>query len=135
MTYHRQIRVEFNHCDPAKIVFFPRYYEMANSVIENFFREEVNYSYRRMMDEGFGAPTVKIDTEFRHPSMLGDLLDWTLRVTKVGTSSATFELAAVGDGTLRLTTTHVLVWLDPQGRATPWPDAIRERLTAFLETT
>ena len=135
MEYHRQIRVEFNHCDPAGIVFFPRYYEMANSVVENFFREEVDYPYHRMMDEDFGAPTVKIDTEFSAPSRLGDLLDWSLVVTKVGNSSATFRLTATGDDQLRLTTTHTLVWIDPQGKATRWPDTIRQKLIVFQETT
>ena len=36
MTYHRPIQIEFNHCDPAGIVFFPRYYQMVSSVCENF---------------------------------------------------------------------------------------------------
>ncbi|MFD1807906.1 hypothetical protein ACFSHQ_06310 [Gemmobacter lanyuensis] len=36
MIYRRPIQIEFNHCDPAGIVFYPRYFEMTNSVIENF---------------------------------------------------------------------------------------------------
>ncbi len=47
MSDCRQIRVEFNHCDPAGIVFYPRYFEMANSVVENFFRDEVDYPFAR----------------------------------------------------------------------------------------
>ena len=41
MTYTRHIRIEFNHCDPAGIVFYPRYFEMTNSVVENFFADVV----------------------------------------------------------------------------------------------
>lgn len=37
--YERLIQIEFNHCDPAGIVFYPRYFEMVNSVIENFFAD------------------------------------------------------------------------------------------------
>jgi 4-hydroxybenzoyl-CoA thioesterase len=84
MSYRRQIRVEFNHCDPAGIVFYPRYFEMTNSVLENFFREEVGYSYHAMMADGIGVPTARIETDFRAPSRLGDVLDWTLVVETAG---------------------------------------------------
>ncbi|MBU9698933.1 hypothetical protein GU927_013865 [Rhodobacteraceae bacterium HSP-20] len=40
--------MEFNRCDPAGIVFYPRYFEMMNSVIENFFREALDYSFVRL---------------------------------------------------------------------------------------
>ncbi len=39
MMYHRPVQIEFNHCDPAGIVFFPRYYEMVSSVCENFYKD------------------------------------------------------------------------------------------------
>ena len=45
MSYRRTIPVEFNHCDPAGIVFYARYFEMTNSVCENFFAEVVRRSY------------------------------------------------------------------------------------------
>ncbi|MCO5127369.1 MAG: hypothetical protein M9957_08845 [Rhodobacteraceae bacterium] len=37
MIFRQDIRVGFNHCDPAGIVFYPRYFEMANTVCESFF--------------------------------------------------------------------------------------------------
>ncbi len=135
MIYRRQIRVEFNHCDPAGIVFFPRYYEMANSVLENFFREAVEYPYHRMMDEGLGAPTVRIETDFTAPSRLGDLLDWSLRVTRLGRSSVSFALLAEGAGQKRIATSHTLVWLGADKRAQAWPQDIRTKLAAFQEGT
>ena len=94
MSYARTIRVEFNHCDPAGIVFYPRYFEMTNSVMENFFREVVGYSYHAMMADGIGVPTARVETDFRAPSRLGDVLDWGMVVEKVGGSSATFRLAS-----------------------------------------
>ena len=44
MLYRRLYPIEFNHCDPAGIVFYPRYFEMTNHVCENFFREAVGVS-------------------------------------------------------------------------------------------
>ena len=133
MSYARQIRVEFNHCDPAGIVFYPRYFEMTNSVCENFFREEVGCSYAAMMADGIGVPTVRLETEFRAPSRLGDLIDWLLVVEKVGNTSVTFRLEARGDAVHRLTVRLTLVLLGPDFRPSRWPDPVRATLTAHLE--
>ena len=133
MTYARQIRVEFNHCDPAGIVFYPRYFEMTNSVCENFFRDAVGWSYDAMMADRTGVPTVRLETDFRAPSRLGDLLDWLLVVERVGSSSTTLRLEARSGGVLRLTVRKTIVWMTADMRAGRWPDAIRSALTAHQE--
>jgi len=133
MSYSRQIRVEFNHCDPAGIVFYPRYFEMTNSVCENFFRDVVGYSFGAMMADGIGVPTARVETDFRLPSRLGDLLDWSLVVEALGGSSATFRLEALSDGQLRLTARLTLVWLSADKRPTRWPNPIRAALAKYLE--
>lgn len=133
MSYHRPIRIEFNHCDPAGIVFYPRYFEMTNSVCENFFREVVGYSYRAMMDDGIGVPTARVETDFKAPSRLGDLLDWVLVVEALGGSSVTVRLEAHCQGAHRLTARLTLVWLGPDHRPARWPDRIRAILAAHQE--
>ena len=140
MTYRRSIAVEFNHCDPAGIVFYPRYFEMINSVVENFFREALHSSFARMMAEGTGVPAVRIAAEFRAPSRLGEVLDWTLEVARVGGSSAELLIDAHGPGEggegggpeLRLSAGMTLVLASLGGGARPWPDATRSRLAAAL---
>ena len=64
MTYHRPIQIEFNPCDPAGIVFFPRYYEMVSSVFENFHKAIAGRSYARMMAARQGVPTVRMTQAF-----------------------------------------------------------------------
>ena len=132
MTYSRVIPVEFNHCDPAGIVFYPRYFEMINSVVENFFLEAVGHSFARMMAAGAGVPTVRIGVEFRAPSRLEDRLAFALRVVRVGARSATFALTARGGAEVRLEAEVVLVWV-AGGRACVWPDDIRARLGTMSE--
>ena len=134
MTYRRDTRVEFNHCDPAGIVFYPRYFEMTNSVIENFFRDVASHPFEDMMACGTGVPTARLETDFRAPSRLGDLITWRLSVRKLGTASATFQLAAHCGDELRLTALLTLVWLGPGRRPAPWPDHIRAALAAHQET-
>ncbi len=117
MIYRRIIPIEFNHCDPAGIVFYPRYFEMTNSVVENFFDEVLDYSFARMTRERCGVPTVRIEVNFRVPSRLGDKPEFRLEIAGVGRSSA-----------------HVtLVYVNEHGTSDAWPDAVRRRMIAFQQ--
>ena len=98
MIYRRRIPIEFNHCDPAGIVFYPRYFEMTNSVVENFFREAMDYPFARMMAEGVGTPTVKLEMDFKSPSRLGEVLDWALEVRRLGARAKGQDPAAAQPG-------------------------------------
>ena len=132
MIYHRAIRIEFNHCDPAGIVFYPRYYEMINAVCENFFREVVGRSFAEMVGQVQGVPTVRIETDFQAPSRLGDLLDFQLTIRRLGETSATFRVTAFGAGQLRLAALLTLVWVSGSMKAAPWPEAMKARMLAFV---
>lgn len=131
MAYSRDIRIEFNHCDPAGIVFYPRYFEMTNSVVENFFRDVLDYPFERIsMAEGCGVPTVHIECDFRAPSELGEVVTFTLEVAKLGRASVQFRVTAHRGGEMRLTVALTLVWVNAEGRAESWPPAIRAGLEA-----
>lgn len=126
MSYSRIIPIEFCHCDPAGIVFYPRYAEMVNHMVENFFHDEVGYPFARIMDEGRGIPTVRLEVDFRQPSRLGDRLEWALSVEHIGRSSARF-LASVAH---RIEARSTVVWMDQAFTPAPWPTAIRQVLEA-----
>jgi len=139
MPYSRQLRVEFNHCDPAGIVFFARYYEMFSSVFEGFFRDVVGYPFEEMiLKNRHGVPTVRVETSFKAPSRLGDVLDVTLSVVKVGRSSLDFELRLSCRGEERLTSAQRIVYVtraEGKDRALPWPDRVRAVLEAAAAQT
>lgn len=134
MSYTRIIQIEFNHCDPAGIVFYPRYFEMTNSVVENFFADEVGKSFAQMHREGMhnGVPTVHIEADFMAPSRLGDKVEFTLRLVKLGGSSATVEITGRLGEEARLRALLTLVWIDNM-KAARWPEPMRARLAAHLE--
>ena len=135
MIWHRPVRIEFNHCDPAGIVFYPRYFEMTNSVIENFFREVADLPYEVMMASGEGVPTAQIQTRFHAPSRLGEIMDWRLRVDKLGRTSVGFHLEAWCGDSHRVSADLVLVYIDSHGRPQPWPPEVRGRIAEFQEKT
>ena len=129
MPYARRIPVEFNHCDPAGIVFYPRYFEMVNSVVENFFADVAERSFAVMMAAREGVPVARIETAFHAPSRLGEVLDFALAVTRVGAKSLSLRVTAAR-GEARITCDLTVVRV-VDGRSTPWDDAVRARLKAF----
>lgn len=137
MIYAREIRIEFNHCDPAGIVFFPRFFEMINSQVENFFREVLERPFEQViMVERHGVPTARLEIDFRAPARLGEVLRFELTLERVGGSSLDLRHRALGtQGDLRLEATQRLVWVGPDGRPRPWPDDLRARLSAYMEDT
>lgn len=128
MSYRREIAIEFNHCDPAGIVFYPRYFEMVNSVVENFFGTVMGYSFARMTAERVSVPTVHLACDFHAPSRLGENIVFTLAVERIGSRSVTFAITAARGDERRLSARAVLVWVGPDRRAAAWPAAIRAAL-------
>ena len=134
MTYERIIQIEFNHCDPAGIVFYPRYFEMVNSVIENFFADVVGRSFAQMHNGASnGVPTVAMEAVFQKPSRLGDKVRFTLTVEKVGGSSVKMWIDGHGPDGLRLRVGMTLAWIDGM-KAAPWPKEMRAALEGYRET-
>ncbi len=134
MTYERLIQIEFNHCDPAGIVFYPRYFEMVNSVIENFFADVVGRSFASMHNGASnGVPTVAMEAVFHKPSRLGDKVRFSLRVEKVGGSSVRLVVQGSGPDGPRMQATMTLAWIDGM-KAAPWPAEMRAALEAYRET-
>lgn len=132
--YERLIQIEFNHCDPAGIVFYPRYFEMVNSVIENFFADVIGRSFASMHNGASnGVPTVAMEAVFQKPSRLGDKVRFTLRVEKVGGSSVKMWIEGHGADGLRLRVGMTLAWIDGM-KAAPWPSKMRAALDAYRET-
>lgn len=129
MTFTFAQKVLFKHCDPAGIVFFPRYFEMMNDCVEAFF-DRIGMPFEQMHQWG-GVPTGKIETRFHAPSRHGDHLMLTLAGKRVGRSSFDFEIETTGDGQARMSYAATLVFIDGQGKATPWPEELRAALTTY----
>ena len=129
------IPVRFGDCDPAGIVFYPRYFEMFNAVVEDWCAQGLGSSFREMhLQQRLGLPTVHLETDFIAPSELGDLLRAELSVQKIGGASLEVAIRLLGaDGGERVKARIVLVAMHlDRRRAVPLPDALRERAAAFL---
>lgn len=126
MSFTTEAIVRFAHVDAAGIVFYPRYFELLNGAVEDYFADR-GVDFRTMhVDRRIGVPTVRLEADFIRPSRLGDRLAFTLVPVRVGRSSAEFEVGVGCSGDTRFTARIVLVCTDlVTGRSTPWPDDMR----------
>lgn len=122
----------FKHCDPAGIVFYPRYFEMINDCVETFFDRVLAMPFD-MVHADAAVPTVQISTHFTAPSRLGDVIDIALMVTKIGTTSMDLNIRADCCDQPRFTTVSTLVYVDGAGRSQPWPDRVKHMILTSLE--
>ncbi len=127
-------KILFQHCDPAGIVFYARYFELTNSVVEEWFDTEIGVSFADMhLRRGDGVPAVKIEAEFPNASRLGDDLTVHLWVTRIGNASMDLALLAECAAEVRFIVTFTVVHADTHnGRSLPWPDTMRAELSRFL---
>jgi 4-hydroxybenzoyl-CoA thioesterase len=133
-SFRKQVLVRFGDCDAAGIVFYPRYMEMFNSLVEDWYREELRFSFTEIVtNRGWGLPTVRLEVDFMAPSRFGELLSATLLVLNLGRTSVSVEILLQGaDGIDRVRGKVVLVLIDRQvRRPIPIPDEIRARISAF----
>lgn len=124
-------QVMFHHCDPAGIVFYPRYFEMINAAVEMWFEQRLGVSFAALHGERNGAvPTVSLQADFQNASRHGDLLDMAIIPTKLGRSSLVISIGVMCGEEHRLTMEAKLVYMNQEtGRAEPWPDDLRQQLS------
>jgi 4-hydroxybenzoyl-CoA thioesterase len=133
-AFRTSVMVRFGDCDPAGIVFYPRYFEMFNNLVEDWCANGLGVSLRELIGEReLGLPTVSIRTDFVATSTLGDILTAELSVLKLGNSSITTSIRLIGaGGGDRVRTRLVLVLTDMKtGSATRIPEPMRVRIAEF----
>ncbi len=126
--------VRFADVDPAGIVFYPRYFEMLNGAVEDWFAKDLGLDFATMhLKNRIGVPTVKLETEFLTPSELGDTLEIQIQPRTIGRTSCGFDALFTGAGRDRLRASVVLVCMDlDQQRPVEWPAKVREAIAASL---
>ncbi|WP_444764534.1 acyl-CoA thioesterase [Roseateles sp.] len=89
--------MRFGHCDPAGIVFYPRYFEMLNELVEDWFGNGLGLPFEQLIGQRrVGMPTAQLETRFVRVSRHGDSLVQRIHIERLGRSSVT--LRVVFDG-------------------------------------
>ena len=127
-------RVRFADCDAAGIVFYPRYFEMLNGVVEDWFAGPLEASFRQLhVNREVSVPTAAVEARFIAPSRLEDDLTFALTVTKLGGASCGLRHVIACAGQRRFEASQTIVFVGRSLKPEPWPDALRARIAPFLE--
>ncbi len=130
-----QVEVRFRHCDPAGIVFYPRYFEMINDFVEEWFDKGMGLPFHALhVDRHIGTPMASVTCDFSAPSRWHERLRQTLEVQRIGGASFKALVRFEGaDGQLRLSATLTIVTVDLRTmKSMPLPADLRERMQDYL---
>ncbi|NML07080.1 thioesterase family protein [Sphingomonas sp. G-3-2-10] len=129
-AFSTQFRVRYAEIDGQKIVFNSRYLEYADVVLSEFWRwADLSEIGPDWLDAEFNIVRATID--YKKPFRLGDTVDGTAWVERVGNSSLTHlvELRSAKTGELHTSIEIISVHVDLEARkSAPIPQSVRERL-------
>ncbi len=84
----KQEKIRFKHVDYAGIVFYPRFLEMLNDLVEDWFEEALDRPFSKIHETN-GIPTVDLKVQFKKAARIGEVLSKNLWVIKLGGASMT----------------------------------------------
>lgn len=134
MHYSFPQKVLFKHCDPAGIVFYPRFFEMINDAVEAMFSEVLDWPFETMHPEN-GVPTAEFNVRFKAPCRHGDQLVLDVNLEQLGRSSLSLNTTARRDEQICFEAEQILVCVGRDGRPVVWPDDVRTKINSLMETT
>ncbi|MBM3528010.1 MAG: acyl-CoA thioesterase [Alphaproteobacteria bacterium] len=138
MVYTRNARIEWGDCDPAGIVFFPRYFAMFDSCTTALFSQALGMSkYQFLRHHAFnGYPLVDTRARFLKPCKYGDDVAIHTQVTAFRRSSFDVQHRLMLGGELCVECNDTRVWVkqmsaDPQDiKSAPIPQEVIAKLSA-----
>ena len=128
--YASLTRVGFSDTDAQGIVYYGRYLPYFDSARVEYHRHlELLETEARDYEFVMRANTI----EYHAPARFDDLIEVFIRVSRIGRTSVTYELAAYReDDVLMVTATQTLVLVDlDERRACAVPESYREQIVAF----
>jgi YbgC/YbaW family acyl-CoA thioester hydrolase len=130
--YEARFPVRFGLCDPAKIIYFPNYFDMFHGAMEDFFRDRLGSLYHVLLaKDHLSFPTVHLEVDFAAPVSYGDEVRIQVEVARLGRSSLAFRYTGSrsSDGKRVVQATATTVCTDLEAwKSVPLPDSLRAPL-------
>ena len=137
MKFTKTEKIRFKHVDFAGIVFYPRFLEMLNDLVEDWFEEALDRPFSKMHHTN-GIPTVDLKIQFKKAARIGETLTKQLWVKNLGGASVTCAFQfddAHGKTCLEGEVTLVNVALNKDSsdiKAEPFSENTRQKISQFL---
>lgn len=96
-TIRRVIR--FSDCDPAGIVFYAAFFRMFNDVFEDWMVRGLGVNFAdQFLEKQRMFPLMRVEADFRAARRMGQSIDLSLILTKLGRSSIHYDIVGRDDG-------------------------------------
>jgi acyl-CoA thioesterase FadM len=136
-AWRTEVFIRFSHCDPAGIVYFARYFDIANGVIEDWFSQSLGLAYadfllRRRIGLGYASCHV----DFAAPGFMGDRMTFAVLIEQIGRSSLALRVEAYrGEQPILSARLTIVATSLAEHRAIPLPDDLRAALEQYQRET
>ncbi len=136
LTNRHQVTVEWGHCDPAGIVYFPNYFSYFDAAANALFLRALGLNKYQMLQKYdlVGIPAVAVGARFMVPSVFGDVVTIESAVAEIGRSSFRMQHRLLRGETLAVEGHETRVWAgrDPTDSAKLKGKPIPEEMIARL---
>ena len=126
LTNRRDVRIVWGDCDPAGIVFYPRYFEMFDTSTTALFERALGMTKHQFVKayDSVGYPMVDTRARFLLPTRYGDDVVIETTVTEIRRSSFDIRHRLMKDGELAVEGFETRVWVE---RDPADPDKIKAK--------
>ena len=132
----RRVRIEWGDCDPAGIIFYPRYFEFFDASTSALIERALamtKHEYLKAYDFA-GHPLVNVHCRFLLPTRFGDDVMIESMVTEFHRSSFDVRHRLTKNATLAVEGFETRVWVRGNGargqmKAVPVPQDVIDRLS------
>ena len=136
LASRHQVTIEWGHCDPAGIVYFPNYFSYFDSSTNALFLRALGLNKYQMLKKYdlVGIPVVDVGARFIIPSVFGDVVTIESTVVEIKRSSFRMQHRLLRGETLAVEGYETRVWAsrDPADPAKlkgmPIPEEVTSRL-------
>lgn len=131
-TVRRDIR--FSDSDPAGIVFYAEFFRMFNDLFEDWLVKhlDIDFAHQFQVEQRM-FPLVHVEVDFKEARKMGQIMDLTLILTRLGRSSICYDIVGHDDGLEVLRGTFVTVVASKKSMGTiEIPPDIRAPMEAYL---
>lgn len=131
-TVRRKIR--FGQSDPAGIVFFPEFFRMFNDLFEDWVRLALAIDFAaQFRDHARMFPLVHVEADFKESRGMGQTIDLTLVLDRLGDSSIRYTIYGHDGGREILRAACVTCLASKEtGRKVSLPDDMRGKMEGYL---
>ena len=136
LTSRHQVTIEWGHCDPAGIVYFPNYFSYFDASTNALFLRALGFTKYEMIKryDIVGIPLVDVGARFIVPSVFGDVVTIESSVAEIKRSSFRMLHRLLKGETLAVEGHETRVWVgrdpaDPEKlKGKPIPEDVIARL-------